>query len=348
MIRAIEIGSSQARVMSPEPTSTQLQWIDLEESGPDRLFEIAADFGVGHATVDSILTDPDRPMIDSEGEHLHVALHSLGLDEADRPSTVEYDLILGTSWIMTIRNERIPVIDWLWAELENGIDFDLRTPIDLMSVLALYGTRRFPPIVDAVASQADILGVNALSGTRGILFEIQSLLRTEVVLRTTLRAQRGVMEQLAADATTPGSAARERFTDAAVLHHALVDELLTARTILSDAVNTYRGAVAERTGDVTRVLTVYAAVVLPMSLVAGIWGMNVAGLPFATSARGFLAVLAVMLVVGLGSTLAFIRFGYLSPSPPPGAELVKNLLVGMVRLPIRAIRPGSSRRVGPR
>ena len=280
MIRALRIRSDGSIVTGPpDPDSRDVQWIDLDETDPDRLFELAERFDIGETTIDSILSDPDRPKIDTSGRHLHVALHSLGLDAMERLDTVEYDLILGTRWIMSIRREPIPVVDWLWAELVAGQDYGVRSPADVLSLLALYGTRRFPPVVEALAAQA------------------------------------------------------------ADLHRALVDDLLTARTILQDAVNTYRGAVAEQTGDVTRVLTVYAAVMLPMTLITGIWGMNVAGLPWADDTRGFEFVMAVMLVVGLISTGLFVRVGYLSRPKPPDPRRLARLLGALVTLPVRAVRP---------
>ncbi len=340
MIRALRIRSDGSIVTGPpDPDSRDVQWIDLDETDPDRLFELAERFDIGETTIDSILSDPDRPKIDTSGRHLHVALHSLGLDAMERLDTVEYDLILGTRWIMSIRREPIPVVDWLWAELVAGQDYGVRSPADVLSLLALYGTRRFPPVVEALAAQADQLGVDALTGARGILSDIQTLLRAEVILRTALRAQRTVMEQLAKDPGRVPPDARERFADAADLHRALVDDLLTARTILQDAVNTYRGAVAEQTGDVTRVLTVYAAVMLPMTLITGIWGMNVAGLPWADDTRGFEFVMAVMLVVGLISTGLFVRVGYLSRPKPPDPRRLARLLGALVTLPVRAVRP---------
>ncbi len=348
MIRAIRISADQgSQEVEPRPVPGALQWVDADETEPDAVFEIAERFGIGHATVDSILSDPDRPKLDTHGRYAHVALHSLGLDADQRIDTIQYDVIVGDSWILTFRSAAIPVIDWLWDEIERGDTFQVDSPAGLLALLSLYGTRRFAPVVDALAGQADLLGVDALTGTRGTLFEIQTLLRSEVVIRTTLRAQRGVMEQLAAEQAWVAATARERFADAADLHRALVDDLLTARTILSDAVNTYRGAVAERTGDVTRVLTIYAAVVLPMTLIAGIWGMNVDDLPFSTAGRGFVAVLAIMLVVGIGSTLLFIRVGYLTPPAPPDPKRLSSLLSGLVELPINVIRPAIRRMSGP-
>ena len=60
-----------------------------------------------------------------------------------------------------------------------------------------------------------------------------------------------------------------------------------SRALLSGVGETYRGVVAERTNEVMKVLTVFSAILLPLALITGIWGMNFFDLPWAESRWGF-------------------------------------------------------------
>lgn len=70
-------------------------------------------------------------------------------------------------------------------------------------------------------------------------------------------------------------AARRRFSDVFDVAIRTGHGLDTARSALSETLDAYRGAEARRATEVNRVLTIYAAIMLPLSLVAGFFGMNI-------------------------------------------------------------------------
>ena len=89
-------------------------------------------------------------------------------------------------------------------------------------------------------------------------------------------------------------------------------ELDAARSALAEALDAYRGAEARDATNVTKVLTVYAAVMFPLSLVAGFYGMNFANLPGLNDDRGWVIITAVMLLIAVASLAAFIALGWYS------------------------------------
>ena len=341
--RAMRISPGEPAIpVDATPATGDLLWIDLDAAAPG-VEVVAAEFGVSAETIENILTDPGHPDFDAQGNQIHLSLNSLTMNAAHQVDSAEFDLLIGDTWVMTVRHEPVPVVDWLWSEMLAGGVEHVEAPADVVSVLVLQGTRRYVPVVNTLATQADILGLDALSGSRGILADVQQLLRTEVVLRTALRAQRTALVGLVGHPNLT-DAARERIADAEGLHRALEDDLLTTRTILTDALNAHYGAVAERTGEITRVLTVYAAVVLPMSLVAGIWGMNVDGLPFADG--GFAAAMVVIGVVGLLSLVVFLRLRFLTIPERVATRGLVELLGEVVAIPVQTVR-ATRRLVGP-
>jgi magnesium transporter len=76
------------------------------------------------------------------------------------------------------------------------------------------------------------------------------------------------------------------------------------------AVQLYFASTAHRTNEVVRVLTLFSAIFLPLTFLAGIYGMNFRHMPELAASFGYPAVLIVMLVVAVGLLMFFRRRGY--------------------------------------
>ena len=85
------------------------------------------------------------------------------------------------------------------------------------------------------------------------------------------------------------------------MHYALVDDLQ----------NAYIAFASHRLNQVMRVLTVITVIFVPLSFLAGIYGMNFDNIPGAKSSSGFFVLLAVMTVIALGLLALFRRKGWL-------------------------------------
>lgn len=83
------------------------------------------------------------------------------------------------------------------------------------------------------------------------------------------------------------------------LAHTL-DRVEGLRERLSGALNNYHSTLTKRTNEIVRVLTVFAAVLLPMSLIAGVYGMNVVIWPPGNHPMSFWGILALMASLGCG------------------------------------------------
>lgn len=103
-----------------------------------------------------------------------------------------------------------------------------------------------------------------------------------------------------------------------------VQELEAVRAALSETLGAYRGAEARKATEVTKVLTIYAAVVLPLSLIAGVFGMNFVTIPGADNPNGWWILVGSMVAL---AAMSLVLFG----------------IAGWIRLP--RIRTGIASRV---
>ena len=108
--------------------------------------------------------------------------------------------------------------------------------------------------------------------------------------------------------------------------------------MLTDVLDIYRGAAAERTASITTVLTIYAAILLPLGAIAGVFGMNHQNLPGIDKDWGFWVVIAVMGALAVGSWIGFARAGYVRRIRLPRTPLqIGRGLTHVVTLPIRGV-----------
>jgi magnesium transporter len=84
----------------------------------------------------------------------------------------------------------------------------------------------------------------------------------------------------------------------------------SSRNLLDGIINTIQAAEARRTSEIARVLTIMSGILLPLSLIAGIYGMNFQHMPELAWEKSYFVVLGVMTVIGLGLFLIFRRLGW--------------------------------------
>lgn len=106
--------------------------------------------------------------------------------------------------------------------------------------------------------------------------------------------------------------ARRRFSDVFDVAQRTASGLDAARSALAETVDAYRAAEARSATEVSKVLTIYAAVLLPLSLVVGFFGMNHSNLPTISSDWGWIAVAILMVLFAIGSIGVFVAQGWIS------------------------------------
>ena len=85
-------------------------------------------------------------------------------------------------------------------------------------------------------------------------------------------------------------------------------------------------------------LTVYAAIMLPLSLIAGIFGMNFVNLPWLQRSWGWVAVAATMIVIAVVSLGVFVSLGWIRrPSSKRAGQVLGRGLLEATRAPVQIV-----------
>lgn len=314
-------------------------WLDLEAPTDDELRDVARRFDFDRVSRDDLF-EAQFPKLERLDTHWMLVLHALATDET-AVRTVELDMLIGFGWIVTLHGEPLPSIDHVFSRIQRT-NFAVQDPRHLGARLAEFVGERYLPILDDLDGQILDLEDEAVEGDPTVLADIHALRRDVAVLRRVLGPQRRVLEVLARSEHGLDDRAMRDLNDALDHHVRLVESLDSAHQMVATVLDTYRGAASERMNEVMKVLTVMSSIFLPLTLVAGIYGMNFQYMPELERRYGYFASLGLMVAIASGLWIYFIRRGFIGgprirdlARPAKAAGRVGRGLASAATMPLR-------------
>jgi magnesium transporter len=313
-------------------------WVDIV-AGPDdvaELLDLTDRLRLDRLAVRDAVVDVDLPKTDDFGHHLLVVLHGL----SDRSvTTYEVDCFLTDDWLITVHDTHAVSVPALWNQVRHRPDLARATIDEITGLLADVMTRRLLSVLEAFDERVEGLTAKALTADTTLLEELTAV-RTDLAgVRRVVKPQREALDVLRhSTSDLVSDAGRRRFSDVFDVASRLAAGLDEARSALAETLDAYRGAEARQATEVTKVLTVYAAIMLPLSLIAGIFGMNFVNLPLLDRRAGWAIVAALMLLVAFVSLGVFISLGWIRrPSGRRTGAVLGRGLVEASRAPVQIV-----------
>jgi magnesium transporter len=334
-------GSGRVEVSSKRPESVPpggWVWIDLLAGEADlpELLELATPAGLDLLAVRDAVLDVDMPKADDFGDHMLVVLHSLS---AAVISTDEADCFFTRTRLITIHSGTSAPIDALWAQVQTRADLGKLHVDELLGVLADLMTRSLLAVLEAVDDRVEELSRKALTADATLLEDLTAV-RTDLTgVRRVVHPLREALDVLRhSSSDLVSERGRRRFSDVFDLASRLADGLDEARAALAETLDAYRGAEARQATEVSKVLTVYAAILLPLGFIAGFFGMNFTNLPWTDKAWGWIVVTVLMLVVSLVSLGMFVSLGWVRrPSGRRAGRVIGQGLLEATKTPVHIV-----------
>lgn len=315
--------------------SDEWTWIDADTTDADQLVYLGELFRLDRLAMLDAIEDVDASKVDDFGDNMLVVLHGLSELSDDEVESYELDMFLTHNTLITVRSGRSRTVDLLWKEVRRNRDFADSGPDVLAARIATVMMRRWASIVASFDDQLDELIERALVADRAVLRDV-TFLRSELsMIRATLRPQLETLAELRNSASPLLSTrGQRRFSDAFDTSTRIEHAIESVRSELFTALDAYRGAEARAATEITRILTIYAAILLPLSFVVGFFGMNVPNLPGAESDSAWMWILAGMGTMTLVSLALFARAGWITLPSPPGPSQVGRRVLEHSRRPI--------------
>jgi magnesium transporter len=309
-------------------------WLDIVAAidDMDAVAGLTAAFDFDKMALRDVVEDTDLSKVDDFGEHLLVVLHGLREDEID---TYDVGCFVTQRHLVTVHRSPSPALDFLWDRILENFELANGGVDHLLARIADVLTRRLLSVVDAFDDAADGLIVKALDADPHLLSELTAVRADLATIRRVVHPQRETLDLLR-QSPSPliSDTGHRRFSDVFDVAVRASQGLEAARTSLAEILDAYRGAEAQKATDVTMVLTVYAAIMLPLSLIAGFFGMNFTNIPGFGSHWGWIVVTLIMVGIAVVSLGVFIAAGWIRrPSGRQAGRVLGRGLIEAARAP---------------
>jgi magnesium transporter len=303
-------------------------WVDLEAPTPDEEALVFERFCPVHPLTLRDITLLRRPgkrlphlpkveefpdylfvVINPPGRHLldRIAGKQPGPADRARPLLTQLSAVL-TRWaLVTHHYEPLPAVAELRVFLQKHQDQSGRGPDYLFHIVLDALIDQFAPLLDRVHGELDRLeGRVFRRPTPRLLRRLLRLKRRVALLRRTLTLEREVAARLARGEFGLIEEREMAYYRNVYDHVVRFTELLDgARENATDLLQTHLAATGNRLNEVMKALTMISTVVLPMTLVAGIYGMNFKHMPELEWEYGYPLALGLMALTGVASFTFF-------------------------------------------
>ncbi len=288
----------QVPIEKAEAPQDGFVWIHLNR-GNDEAMEWLRQCGLDHFVVEALVAGETRPRCTVHGEGAVLNLRGVNLNPGEEPE----DMISLRFWV----EEKRVISVWLRPlqavrDLIANIERDNLpvSPGDMIAKVALRLADRAEPTVAALNERIDDLEEDVLDGTTDISRrQLADVRRISIVLRRYMFPQRDALTTLEIeDLSWLTERERSRVREAADRVTRLAEELDAIRDRAQIVHDQILDARSEAMNRQMLLLSVVAAVFLPLGLITGLLGINVGGIPGADSPWAFWIVCAILLVLG--------------------------------------------------
>lgn len=290
----------------------RLTWINVEDvRHPELVEQLGRRFDLHPLTIEDVVTPGQRPKVDIFDHYIYVVLQMLRLDGERNVVSEQVSLVIGNNYLLSFQEE-IPgdVFDPIRQRLQlktsrlrrtSGPDYLGYTLIDII-------VDQYFVIAETISENIEDLQEQLLESTEEDLAHEINMLRHNLTyvrkwiwpLRNVLSHLEGLEHPLIAPSTRP------YFRDAYDHAVQVIDFVSIFHETLGGLLDLYQSITNNRLSEIMKVLTIIGTIFIPLTFIAGVYGMNFEYMPELEWRYGYPALLGFMLVVALG-LLSFFR-----------------------------------------
>jgi len=295
----------------PAPKEQQTLWINVDGvHRPDVIERIGKRFGLHPLLLEDIAHTGQRPKLDDYREHLLVELNAVHFNGGrDEIITEQISLVLGRHWVLSFNERPQPYVKTMRDRLRvDKVHCRTLGPDYLAYSIIDNVVDNYYVVLEQLGDRIDALEDELMANpTPETLRTVYNMKREILHLRKSIWPLREVVGGLQRenDLVRPSTGVYLRDVYDHIIQ--VVDVVETYRDTISGMLDIYLSSMSNRMNEVMKVLTVIATMFMPLTFLAGIYGMNFRDMPELKWPWGYPALWAVMIVVAVGMLIYFRR-----------------------------------------
>ncbi len=275
-------------------------WIHLTPKNEEELSVLLTKFQIHPLTIEDIMNFHSRVKYEEFKHYTFVVFRGLHLEENHIVSK-NFNFIVTKSCLITIvldnRNTILDLInDWSKQKilLNKGLEFIIHKIMDVE-------TDHMIPIVYRIEDQAEDLESQVYSSDKDLNIELIFMMRSNLQqIKKTIHQHVELLQELENSNTDFITVESDAFFRDVKDHSIRILEIAeTVKEMISSALEVHLTISSRKSNNIMKILTIMTAIMLPMSLIAGLYGMNFKYMPLLDIELGFYLTLGGMFSIGL-------------------------------------------------
>jgi len=278
-------------------------WVNIDGLHEVQVIEEAGkEFGIHLLTQEDILHIQQRPKIEEFGDYLFLMLRMLGTEDDSLDIAEEQlSMVVGKNYVITFQEKPGDMFDAIRERIATaGTPLRKRGPDYLAYALIDAVVDNYFTVIEQFESRIEELDAQLLDQSGNTAFQsIYALKKELILLRKSVWPMREIINMISRDGlgvidgTTTGPFFRDIYDNVILV----IETVETYRDIVIGMYDTRLAIVNNRMNEIMKVLTIIATVFMPLSFIAGVYGMNFRYMPELEWRWGYFAVLGFMAAV---------------------------------------------------
>ncbi|MBI2066521.1 MAG: magnesium/cobalt transporter CorA [Deltaproteobacteria bacterium] len=288
----------------------RVTWVDLEHPTPQETEILDTAFNFHPLTIDDCLSPRHQPKIDNYGSYLFLIVHEMKTESSEaRFKTSELDIYLGSNYLLTFHRPKMKSLEIVQERLLKNPKALFRSADFLMATVLDEVVDQYTPVLDQMDQRVSALEDQIFSPKDGedLLNEIFSLRRSLSQIKRISTKQIDLLTRMI----------KEGYDEIIPLSLPYLsnvrDHLIRAsdlcdffRDSISSLVDAHLLTSSNKTNETMKMLTIFASMMLPLTVITGVYGMNFKNMPELDWSFGYPFVIGLMAVVA-GSMLFYFK-----------------------------------------
>jgi magnesium transporter len=311
-----DIQLSEISKLMEDPSA--VLWIDMMETDPSKCEPLLLEtFGFHPLAVEDALKETHVPKIDDWDNYLYVVLNSVFFETDDELSSNEIDIFLGKNYLVTYHESFVPSIELLWERCQQDGRLMRRGSTRLMYRLMDQVVENALPLIEELGVSLARLEEDIFqSPSPSRLEQVLSLKRSVLQIWRVISPQREVLFKLARDDYPIIDPSLRIYFRDVYDHLVRLDDInQSIREQVDSTIDLYQSTVSNRMSEVMKTLTIITTLFMPLSFLAGFFGMNFFQaselLPAWTSSDALFFVITAMILLLVGMYFWIRRRGWM-------------------------------------
>ena len=299
----------------PELDSDRVRWLDIQGLGDLPTIEaVGKRFAIHPLALADAVNVPQRPKADIYGDQILVVMRMVRLAEDQSVQAGQVTLLIGKGYVVTFQEKPGDILDPLRKRLADSTS-RVRNSQSGFLAYAIIDTivDGYYPVIDAIGDHIESLESRVMNDpSTETLVDLNHTKNLLVDLRRSIGPQREAINSLIREP-------HQAISDDVRLHlrdvydHCIqsLDVIEMYREMSTGLVSIYLSAVANRSNDVMKVLTIMASIFIPLTFIAGIYGMNFEHMPELKFRWAYPLVWLAMVTISSGMLAFFWKKGWI-------------------------------------